>query len=140
MADRERPVGTPGTADTSVPSSQIISIVDDDDSLRDAVEDLITTAGYQAVAFESAEDFLRSPQCANTSFLISDVQMPGMSGPELHRHLRAEGRNIPTIFITAYPTKMVREQAEANGALAVLEKPFNSGTLMSLVQAALNKA
>ena len=120
-----------------MPQNRIVSIVDDDESLRAAVEDLVSSAGFNAYAFGSAEDFLRSPHCSETSCLITDVQMPGMSGPDLLRYLLAQGRELPTIFITAFPAKSIRDQFGACGALVVLQKPFDGGALIGFVQDAL---
>lgn len=120
-----------------MPKAHVIAILDDDASLREAVVDLITSVGFDAYGFESAESFLRSPQVDTTSCLITDVQMPGMSGPELQRHLLAQGRVLPIIFITAFPEKNTRARVTAAGAVAYLEKPFDGATLLSFLQSAM---
>jgi FixJ family two-component response regulator len=115
----------------------IVSIIDDDASVRDAMEGLVRSLGFIACAFESAEDFLRSPRAEDTACLITDVQMPGMNGLELQSHLLAQGRRLPIIFITAFPEQSIRRRAQAAGAVAFLEKPFDGGTMVSLLHEAL---
>jgi FixJ family two-component response regulator len=119
-----------------VSKSQIVSIVDDDASVRAAMQSLVRSLGFVAFVFESAEDFLRSPRVDDSSCLISDVQMPGMSGLDLQDCLIAQGTHIPTIFITAFPEQSVRSRAQA-GALGFLEKPFAGRTMIELVRQAL---
>ncbi len=116
---------------------QVVSIIDDDASVRVAMEGLVRSLGFAACAFESAEDFLRSPRADDTSCLITDIQMPGMNGLELQDRLLAQGRRLPIIFITAYPEQSIRRRAEAAGAFAFLEKPFDGGTIASLLQLAV---
>jgi FixJ family two-component response regulator len=87
--------------------------------------------------FESAEDFLRSPRVDDSSCLITDVQMPGMSGIDLRDRLIAHGRRIPIIFITAFPEPTIRRRAQAEGALGLLEKPFAGKTMIELVRKAV---
>jgi FixJ family two-component response regulator len=93
--------------------------------------------GFVARAFESAEEFLKSPDRDRTACLITDLQMPGTNGQELQSHLLSKGRAPPMIFITAFPEKNVRERVMAKGALAFLEKPLDSEKLISLVQKAM---
>lgn len=123
-----------------MPQAHVIAILDDDASLRDAVVDLISSVGFEAYGFESAESFLRSPQVDTISCLITDVQMPGMTGPELQRHLLAQGRVLPIIFITAFPEKNTRARVTEAGALAYLEKPFDGATLLGFLQSAMLSA
>jgi FixJ family two-component response regulator len=120
-----------------VSKTHIVSIVDDDESVRSSIEDLMYAMGFVARAFESAEEFLNSPDRDLTACLITDLQMPGTSGQELQSHLLAKGRAPPMIFITAFPEKNVRERVLAKGALAFLEKPLDSEMLIGLVQNAL---
>jgi FixJ family two-component response regulator len=120
-----------------VPESRIVSIVDDDASVRAAVLSLLKSIGIVAFVFESAEDFLRSPRVDDSSCLITDVQMPGMSGLELQDCLTARGSRIPIIFITAFPEHTIRSRAQACGALGFLEKPFAGKTMIELVRQAL---
>jgi FixJ family two-component response regulator len=116
---------------------QIVSIVDDDESVRTAMEGLVRSLGFAACTFSSAEDFLNSPEVNDTACLITDVQMPGMSGLELQNHLRAQGSRLPIIFITAYPERNARQRAEAAGALAFLEKPSDGGLMAKFLNQAL---
>ena len=100
----------------------IVSIVDDDASVREAIEDLVSSLGMVACTFESAEDFLNSRSVDETTCLITDEQMPGMKGHELQRHLRAQGHGMPIIFITAFPEKCGYDRNEQSGMIALLEK------------------
>jgi FixJ family two-component response regulator len=93
--------------------------------------------GHRVEAAASAEEFLRSPHICRTSCLIADVQMPGMTGLDLHRHLSASGKPIPTILITAYPDDSVRERAVAAGAIGYLSKPFDESDLLACIRSAL---
>jgi len=120
-----------------VSKGRIVSIIDDDDSIRSAIDDLVCSLGFAAHTFESAEDFLKSPDREATSCIICDLQMPGMSGQDLQGRLIAEGRRMPIIFITAFPEARIRECVMARGALAFLEKPFDCGKLVSLIRDAM---
>jgi FixJ family two-component response regulator len=120
-----------------VRKSQIVSIVDDDASVRAAMRSLLKSLGFVAFVFESAEDFLSSPQVEDSSCLITDVQMPGMSGLDLQDRLMAQGNRIPIIFITAFPEDTIRKRVQAGGALGFLEKPFAVKTMIELVRQAL---
>jgi FixJ family two-component response regulator len=115
----------------------VISIVDDDASVRVATDRLVRSLGYVAYTFGSADEFLRSPQASETSCLIADVQMPGMSGVELQSRLLAEGRRLPIIFVTAFPDENVRARALDAGAICFLTKPFDGSTLIRHLDAAL---
>jgi len=115
----------------------VISIVDDDDLVRECTIDLFKSMGFAAVAFACAADFLNSDHVHGTSCLIADVQMPGMTGPELHHHLVQAGRPIPTILITAYPDDRDRARALRSGVVGYLTKPFENGDLLACVRAAL---
>ena len=115
----------------------LISVVDDDESMREAVRGLMKSLGYTAQAFASAEEFLSSRQVPRTSCLIADVQMPGMTGIELHRHLVASGQTIPTILITAYPEEGARQRALDDGVVCYLSKPFDEGDLLSCIRSSL---
>jgi len=120
-----------------VSKSKIVSIVDDDASVRAAIESLVRSLGFVAFAFESADDFLRSPRVDDSACLITDVQMPGMNGLELQDRLITKGSRIPIIFITAFPEQTIRSRAQAGGALACLEKPFRCGTMIELLRQAV---
>jgi FixJ family two-component response regulator len=115
-----------------------ISVVDDDESVREAVRGLLKSLGYSALAFASAEEFLNSRQVPRTSCLIADVQMPGMTGLELYRHLVALGKAIPTILITAYPDDSARERALAVGVVGYLSKPFDEDDLLACIRSSLS--
>ena len=95
------------------------------------------SVGFVAFAFESAEDFLRSQRVEDSACLITDVQMPGMSGLDLQNRLIAQGSHIPIIFITAFPEQDIRSRAQAGGAIAFLEKPFDGETMINLLRTAL---
>src|SRR5882757_4109661 len=98
-------------------SASLISIIDDDASMREATKGLVRSLGYRAVAFVSADEFLQSGSVDETSCLITDVQMPGLSGVELQRRLIAQGNFVPTIFITAFPEENTRRTALEAGAV-----------------------
>ena len=114
-----------------------ISIVDDDESARAAIQGVLKSVGWQARSFCSAEEFLGSDQLCETACLISDIRMPGMSGLELQATLAAEGCRVPIIFITAYTDARTRMQAMRAGAVEFLGKPFNDELLLKSVGAAL---
>jgi len=115
----------------------VVSIVDDDSAVRLALGSLIRSLGWQACMYESAEEFLASGQAAHTSCLISDVRMPGMSGIEMHECLRAQGHAPATIFISAYPTPSLQAKAVSNGALALLQKPYEPAAMTHWLSVAL---
>jgi FixJ family two-component response regulator len=117
-----------------------ISIVDDDEPVREAVRGLMKSLGYSAQAFASADEFLNSRQVPRTSCLIADVQMPGMTGLELYRHLVASGKTIPTILITAYPDDGARERALAAGVVGYLSKPFDENDLLACIRSSLDES
>src|SRR5215831_6199901 len=117
-----------------------IAIVDDDESIRVAMAALIQTLGFAASSFASAEEFLESPELGETSCLISDVRMPGISGLELQSRLASENRRTPIIFITAFPDPRIEERALAGGAVGFLAKPFDGQTLIQCVDRALSQS
>jgi FixJ family two-component response regulator len=118
-------------------TTKIVAIVDDDDSMRDALDGLLKAVGYPARGFASAEEFLKSGQQHQTSCLIADIRMPGMSGLELQSQLNAERCRIPIIFITAHGDAKMRMQALRAGAVEFLSKPFDEEVLLESVRAAL---
>jgi FixJ family two-component response regulator len=118
----------------------VITVIDDDMSCRRATARLINSLGHTVASFGSAEEFLQSGRLDDTSCLVSDVQMPGMSGIELQTRLRAEGRRLPVIFITAYPETSSRKEALASGAVGFLNKPFSDDELISCIDQALAAA
>lgn len=115
----------------------LISIVDDDQVVREATADLVEALGYSAITFASAEEFLDSVQLKGTACLITDLQMPGVDGLELQRRLVANGNTTPIIFITAFPKERARDSALQAGAVAFLVKPFEEASLISSIDAAL---
>jgi FixJ family two-component response regulator len=117
--------------------AHLIAIVDDDESVRNAVQGVLKSVGMKARTFASAEEFLDSGQRAATACLITDVQMPGMTGLELQAALAKVDERIPIIFITAYGNTRTRTQAMGAGAIAFLEKPFDDEVLLENVRAAL---
>ena len=114
-----------------------IAIVDDDQSVRDAVTNLFRSMGFPAMAFASAEEFLNSGSLDETSCIVLDVQMPGMGGLSLQSHLAATGRQIPIVFVTGYPDASVRDKAMSLGAVCFLTKPFNEDDLVDGLRSAL---
>jgi FixJ family two-component response regulator len=123
--------------DGPLSSAAVISIVDDDDSVRAAMSSLIRSLGYLAYEFASAEAFLASPRLQKTSCLIVDVQMPGMSGLDLQDALLVRQPGLPVIVITAFPADSVRKRAEAAGAAGFFSKPVNSESMIHCLDAAL---
>jgi FixJ family two-component response regulator len=117
----------------------VISIIDDDASVRAATNNLIRSLGYTTRTFASADAFLRSEHINDTSCVIADVQMPAMSGLELQSHLRALGNHVPFIFITAFPGDGVRARALKAGAICMLTKPFDEGALIGWLNTALEQ-
>ena len=115
----------------------IISIVDDDASVRESTKNLVRSLGHKAVTFDSAEAFLESGDASNTACLIADVQMPGMTGLQLQSHLIERGPRIPIVLITAYPEPKIRALALASGALGFLSKPFHDESLITCIDEAL---
>ena len=115
----------------------VISIVDDDESVREGLTDLVRSMGFIAEAFQRAEEFLKSPRLRRTSCLIADVQMPGMTGIELYDVLINAGNMIPTILITAFPNDRDRTLALHSGVTCYLVKPFNDDDLHECIRSAL---
>lgn len=120
-------------------SAPVVSIVDDDESVRLATAKLVRLHGFVAHAFASAEEFLRSPRVSDTSCLITDIRMPGMSGVELQCHLIAQGKRIPVIFVTAFSEESSHARVLACGAAGFLTKPFDGRTLINCLYEALKR-
>jgi FixJ family two-component response regulator len=118
----------------------VISIIDDDASVRVATNRLVRSLGYVAHTFASAKEFLQSPCMSDTWCVIADVQMPGMSGVELQSLLNQQGRYMPMIFITAFPEESVRTRALEAGAIGFLSKPFDGQVLIECIDSALKKS
>jgi FixJ family two-component response regulator len=116
----------------------LISVVEDDQPFRESMRKLMTSLGYSVEAFPSAADFLASPLLTATACLVSDVQMPGMTGVELHRHLVDVGHRIPTILVTAYPDEMTRSRALKDGVVCYLSKPVDDDHLERCLRSALD--
>jgi FixJ family two-component response regulator len=115
----------------------VVSIVDDDASLRRSVRNLLTSVGFRVETFASAEDFLNSIHRANTGCLVLDLQMEGMSGLDLLRHLAATGSRIPVVMLTAHGDEETRRRSLQAGVVAFLNKPFRGDTLLDAVRTAL---
>ena len=115
----------------------LVSIVDDDESVRESLPDLVRQFGFAARAFSSAEAFLASECVTQTSCLILDIAMPGMSGPDLQRELAGRPQIIPIVFITASGDRAIRPRLLAQGAVECLFKPFSDAALLDALNAAL---
>jgi len=120
-----------------MPKASLISIVEDDQFFRDSMRRLMRSLGYDVEAFPSAADFLASHRLSETACLISDVQMPAMTGVELHRHLIKAGYTIPTILVTAYPDDVDRTRALNDGVVCYLRKPVDEQHLIQCLRAAI---
>lgn len=119
-------------------NSKVVAIVDDDESVREALQGLLKGAGHPALVFASAEEFLNSGEQQHAGCLIADIRMPGMSGLQLQVKLNSEQLRIPIIFITAHGDEKMRIQALRAGAVDFLIKPFRKNALLSSVRAALD--
>jgi FixJ family two-component response regulator len=117
----------------------VISIIDDDESIREATQHLIGSLGFSAHTFVSAEEFLQSERINDTCCVITDMQMPGLSGSDLQELLIAQGRDLPIIFMTAFPDEKIKERVLRSGAIAFLHKPFDGEVLIKHVETALNR-
>jgi FixJ family two-component response regulator len=122
-----------------VPHQGVISVVDDDDSVRSATSKLLRRDGYSVHSFASAEEFLQSAVIEETRCLVSDVRMSGLNGLELQARLIASGHSIPIIFLTAFPEDKSRERALAAGAICFLAKPFDAEVLTGFIEQALRR-
>lgn len=120
-----------------MPRRKLISIVEDDQPFRESMRKLMTALGYTVEAFPSASDFLASPLLAETACLVSDVQMPEMTGVELHRHLIDAGHAIPTILVTAYPDATAGKRALKDGVVCYLPKPVDDEHLERCLRSAM---
>ena len=123
-----------GTRDT-----RVISVVDDDESLRRSVGNFLRSAGFRVETFASAEDFLSSARRENTGCLVLDVRMTGMSGLDLLRHLAAGNVRVPAVVLTAHGDEEMRRRCLRAGAVAFLDKPFHGDALLDAVQTALGR-
>jgi FixJ family two-component response regulator len=145
MAERSssgRRRGVASDANTEAPAlplktKPLISIIDDDESCREAIASLMNWLGFDVQTFASAAEFLASPDVAGNSCVITDVQMPHMTGIELHKRLTELGYAIPTILITAYLDEGARDHVLADGVVCYLSKPFDNNALLECVRSAL---
>jgi FixJ family two-component response regulator len=117
----------------------VISVIDDDASVRTATNNLLSSHGYLIQTFVSADDFLQSDRLDDSACVIADVQMPAMSGLDLLTHMRVKGYTVPLIFITAFPDENVRSKALKAGAIGFLAKPFAGPVLIDCIETALNR-
>jgi FixJ family two-component response regulator len=122
---------------SGLPHVPVISIVEDDSSVRSAMQNLVRSLGYEACTFACADDFLRSPHVNDTECVIADVQMPGLSGVELQGLLLSWDRRIPFIFVTAFNDDVVRARAMKAGAICFLSKPVDGKALIDCLDKAL---
>jgi len=120
-----------------MPEGPLIAVVDDDESIRVATQDLLNAAGFATFTFEDARSFLGSPVRTTVACLVTDMRMPGMTGLELYEHLVTSGLRIPTVIITAHPAGRLRERARKAGVICVLIKPFTPDELLECVRHAL---
>ncbi|AMD57020.1 MULTISPECIES: response regulator transcription factor [Rhizobium/Agrobacterium group] len=120
-----------------MPPVPVIAVVDDDPAIREAMDDLIMSFGYQCRLFASAEQFLDAQQQADIDCIVVDVKMPGLSGIELQSELNRRGEHAPMIFVTSYEDDRTRNAALSGGALAFLRKPVNIGKLMGCLESVL---
>jgi FixJ family two-component response regulator len=131
------PIMSDPAAISSCPKAPTIAVVDDDECMREALGNLLMSMGLEVRAFATAEDFLASPCRSSVACLVSDVQLPGMGGLELQRRIVADGNALPIILITAFPRDHVRRQAEQQGAVALLAKPFDGSRMADCIKRAL---
>ena len=121
-----------------MPKASLVAVVEDDQFFRESMKRLMRSLGYAVEAFPSAADFIASPRLVETACLIADVNMPAMTGLELHRRLIEMGYAIPTILVTAYPDNDVRTRAMKDGVVCYLRKPLDEKHLMRCLRAALH--
>ena len=126
----------PGTL--AVRKTQLVAIVDDDESVREALPDLLREFGYEAEAYSSAEEFLATNRIDQIQCLVLDIAMPGMSGLELQQVLADDGKRVPIIFITAHGDQIVRKHLKERGAVECLIKPFSDTSLLEALSLALD--
>jgi FixJ family two-component response regulator len=117
----------------------VISVIDDDASVRAATNNLLSSHGYMVRTFASAEDFLQSAHRDDSLCVVADVQMSGMSGLDLLTHVRTRGNDVPFVFITAFPDETVQARALRAGAICFLAKPFTGPALIGCIETALNR-
>ena len=119
---------------------KLVSVVDDDESVRESLPDLLRSFGFEVEAFESAEAFLASAFIASTDCLVLDVAMPGMTGPELQVELARRRAGIPIVFVTARADEKTRSDVLRRGAAACLQKPFTETAIVEAINAAIARS
>jgi FixJ family two-component response regulator len=129
-----------GDVNKVVPKGLVITVIDDDESVREALPDLLRELGFSVETFASAEAFLASAEAPAPNVLLIDVAMPGMSGPDLQQHLRVAGSAVPIIFMTAHRNDSIRQRVLDAGAVACLFKPFREADLVAALDRALGAA
>jgi FixJ family two-component response regulator len=139
FGDRAAPAAASTRRIDQLQQGVLISIIDDDESVRSATRSLVRSLGFTAHTFASAEDFLISDSAKNSSCIITDIQMPGLSGVELQRLLIAQGNNTSLIFITAFPDEAIRERVLEAGAICLLTKPCDGQSLVRCLERALDR-
>ena len=127
------------SGETMADERALVSVIDDDESVRESLPDLLRELGYEAAAFSSAEEFLTSGQIGRSKCLLLDVAMPGMSGPDLLWELKRRQQEIPTIFITGQGDATIRPRVMAEGGVECLFKPFSDAALDEALKAAMGK-
>jgi FixJ family two-component response regulator len=132
-----RSIASASIRDQRLTKPSIISVIDDDEAVREATGQLIQSLGYAVATFASAAEYLHSGRVSDTACLVADVQMPGMSGIELQQRLIADGHRIPVIFMTAFPKERMRVQLLSLGAFGYLRKPFSDSCLITCLDKAL---
>ncbi len=137
MADRRAEGHPAGSVDELTSERCLLAVIDDDESVRESLPDLLKEFGYAVRAFSSAEEFLASDDVGETKCLILDIVMPGMSGPDLQMELRRRGSEIPIIYVTARTDETIRQLLIDRGAIECLFKPFSEAALMEALSAAL---
>ena len=120
-----------------MPPIPLVCIIDDDESVRESVSDLVQSLGHKTATFASAEEYLQSDHVENSSCVITDVRMPGMSGVELQAHLGMSGHRTPMIFITSFPSEDIRTLVLKAGAFGFFRKPFDHDNLVECLNNAL---
>jgi FixJ family two-component response regulator len=126
--------------DSELKGRSLVAVVDDDESMRESLPDLLHEFGYAVQAFASAEEFLGTGDLLRTGCLVLDIAMPGMSGPELQRELQRRGRMIPVVFITAAGDESLRPRLLEQGAVDCLFKPFSDTALLAAIRSAVRAA
>ncbi len=132
-----RIAGSSGLPESGMSKTLLVSVVEDDEFFRESMRRLMRSLGYTVEAFSSAVDFLASPRLSETACLIADVNMPAMTGVELHKHLIDAGHAVPTILVTAYPNDRDRARALNDGVVCYLRKPIDEQHLIRCLRAAL---